>query len=104
MRRRSPFQQASCEFGPYDVILDVIGGDYLERNVCSLAADGRLVAIGLQNGLEGQLNLAEIVFKRISVYGTTLRTRSKEISAGRSLRSGGLVSRPLRITDSWLRL
>ncbi|MGW1991360.1 NAD(P)H-quinone oxidoreductase [Embleya sp. NPDC001921] len=64
------------EHGPYDVILDVIGGGYLERNVRSLAADGRLVVIGLQDGLEGQLNLAELVFKRVSVHGTTLRTRS----------------------------
>ncbi|MFF2165497.1 NAD(P)H-quinone oxidoreductase [Streptomyces sp. NPDC058175] len=70
-----------AEFGPFDVILDVIGGAYLERNVRSLAADGRLVVIGLQDGLEGQLNLAEIVFKRISVHGTTLRTRSKEQKA-----------------------
>ncbi|MFJ7128734.1 NAD(P)H-quinone oxidoreductase [Streptomyces sp. NPDC098101] len=69
------------EHGPYDVILDVVGGDYLERNVRSLAADGRLVVIGLQKGLEGQLNLAEIVFKRASVHGTTLRTRTKEYKA-----------------------
>ncbi|WDM14316.1 NAD(P)H-quinone oxidoreductase [Streptomyces lavenduligriseus] len=69
------------EHGPYDVILDVVGGDYLERNVRSLAADGRLVVIGLQKGMEGRLNLAEIVFKRASVYGTTLRTRSKEHKA-----------------------
>ncbi|WP_228994672.1 NAD(P)H-quinone oxidoreductase [Streptomyces sp. DH8] len=70
-----------AEHGPYDVILDVVGGDYLERNVQSLAADGRLVVIGLQKGLEGRLNLAEIVFKRASVHGTTLRTRSKEYKA-----------------------
>jgi NADPH:quinone reductase-like Zn-dependent oxidoreductase len=69
-------RQDFAEYGPYDVILDVIGGQYLERNVRTLAADGRLVIIGLQNGLEGQLNLAELVFKRISVHGTTLRTRS----------------------------
>ncbi|MGW1177435.1 NAD(P)H-quinone oxidoreductase [Kitasatospora sp. NPDC002543] len=61
--------------GPYDVILDVIGGEYLQRNVHSLAPDGRLVVIGLQNGLEAPLNLAELVFKRASVHGTTLRTR-----------------------------
>ncbi|MFD8649098.1 NAD(P)H-quinone oxidoreductase [Streptomyces mirabilis] len=73
--------QDFAEHGPYDVILDVVGGQYLERNIQSLAADGRLVIIGLQNGLEGQLNLAEIVFKRISVHGTTLRTRSKEQKA-----------------------
>ncbi|WP_432060989.1 NAD(P)H-quinone oxidoreductase [Streptomyces sp. S1] len=70
-----------AEHGPYDVILDVVGGDYLERNVRSLAADGRLVVIGLQKGLEGRLDLAEIVFKRASVHGTTLRTRTKEYKA-----------------------
>lgn len=64
------------DHGPYDVVLDVIGGQYLERNVRSLAEDGRLVVIGLQDGLAGELNLAELVFKRASVHGTTLRTRS----------------------------
>ncbi|MYQ48840.1 zinc-binding dehydrogenase [Streptomyces sp. SID4985] len=67
--------------GPYDVILDVVGGSYLERNVRSLAPDGRLVVIGLQDGLEANLNLAELVFKRASVHGTTLRTRSREQKA-----------------------
>ncbi|MFF4169545.1 NAD(P)H-quinone oxidoreductase [Streptomyces sp. NPDC001744] len=67
--------------GPYDVILDVVGGDYLERNVRSLALDGRLVVIGLQNGLDGTLDLSDLVFKRLSVYGTTLRTRSEEQKA-----------------------
>ncbi|KOX26056.1 MULTISPECIES: NAD(P)H-quinone oxidoreductase [unclassified Streptomyces] len=69
------------EHGPYDVILDVVGGDYLERNVRSLAVDGRLVVIGLQNGLAGELDLADLVFKRLSVYGTTLRTRTEEQKA-----------------------
>ncbi|WP_030394834.1 NAD(P)H-quinone oxidoreductase [Kitasatospora purpeofusca] len=64
-----------AEHAPYDVILDVIGGQYLQRNISSLAADGRLVVIGLQDGLEAPLNLAELVFKRASVHGTTLRTR-----------------------------
>ncbi|MFI6519747.1 NAD(P)H-quinone oxidoreductase [Spirillospora sp. NPDC050679] len=64
-----------ADHGPYDVILDVIGGDYLERNVRSLALDGRLVIIGMQGGFEGKLNLAELVFQRKSVFGTTLRSR-----------------------------
>ncbi|WP_371132010.1 zinc-binding dehydrogenase [Streptomyces sp. cf386] len=64
-----------AEHGPYDVILDVIGGHYLQRNVRSLALEGRRVVIGLQNGLEGELNLAEFLFKRASVHGTTLRSR-----------------------------
>ncbi|MEY9932124.1 putative PIG3 family NAD(P)H quinone oxidoreductase [Catenulispora sp. GP43] len=69
--------QDFADHGPYDVILDVIGGKYLDRNIRSLAPDGRLVVIGLQDGLEAPLNLAELVFKRLSVIGTTLRTRSK---------------------------
>ncbi|MGW7825136.1 NAD(P)H-quinone oxidoreductase [Streptomyces puniciscabiei] len=71
-----------AEHGPYDVILDVIGGDYLPRNVKSLALDGRLVIIGLQNGLEGELNLAELLFKRASVHGTTLRSLQARQKAG----------------------
>ncbi|QIZ00672.1 NAD(P)H-quinone oxidoreductase [Streptomyces sp. S1D4-11] len=67
--------QDFTEHGPYDVILDVIGGQYLERNVQSLATDGRLVVIGLQDGLNGQLNLGELVLKRASIHGTTLRSR-----------------------------
>jgi len=67
--------------GPYDVILDVVGGRYLERNVHALATDGRLVVIGLQDGLTGDLNLGELVFKRASIHGTTLRTRSAEQKA-----------------------
>ncbi|MFJ6637117.1 NAD(P)H-quinone oxidoreductase [Streptomyces sp. NPDC091376] len=67
--------QDFTEYGPYDVILDVIGGRYLQRNVRSLAVGGRLIVIGLQDGLEAQLNLAELVFKRAAVHGTTLRSR-----------------------------
>ncbi|GAA1198301.1 NAD(P)H-quinone oxidoreductase [Prauserella alba] len=73
--------QDFAEHGPYDVILDVVGGRYLERNVRALAADGRLVVIGLQDGLTAELNLAELVFKRASVHGTTLRTRPPEQKA-----------------------
>ncbi|GAA3158283.1 NAD(P)H-quinone oxidoreductase [Streptomyces echinatus] len=73
--------QDFTEFGPYDVILDVIGGQYLERNVRSLAVDGRLVVIGLQDGLEGRLDLAQLLFKRVSVHGTTLRSRPTEQKA-----------------------
>lgn len=73
--------QDFTEHGPYDVILDVVGGQYLERNIRSLANDGRLTVIGLQDGLEGSLDLAELVFRRLSVHGTTLRTRPAEQKA-----------------------
>lgn len=58
-----------------DVILDIMGAAYLPRNVTSLAADGRLVVIGLQGGSRGELDLGLLLRKRASVHATTLRAR-----------------------------
>lgn len=59
-----------------DVILDVVGAKYLERNVEALAVSGRLVVIGLQGGAKAELNLGMLMGKRAAVLGTTLRARS----------------------------
>jgi NADPH2:quinone reductase len=59
-----------------DVILDMIGGDYLQRNLSCLAQDGRLVQIAFQQGAKTQINLATLLFKRLSLTGSTLRPRS----------------------------
>lgn len=61
-----------------DVILDVVGAKYLERNVQALANGGRLVIIGLQGGATAELNLGALMGKRASVLGTTLRSRPVE--------------------------
>ncbi|WP_027342767.1 NAD(P)H-quinone oxidoreductase [Hamadaea tsunoensis] len=58
-----------------DVILDIIGGAYLGRNLEALAPDGRLVIIGLQGGRKAELNLAELLARRATVAGTMLRAR-----------------------------
>jgi len=58
-----------------DVVLDVVGGAYLERNVEALATGGRLAVIGLQRGRTGELDLAALMAKRATVLGTTLRSR-----------------------------
>jgi len=58
-----------------DVVLDVMGGEYLPRNVDVLATGGRLVVIGLQGGTRGELNLAALLTKRASVTATSLRAR-----------------------------
>jgi putative PIG3 family NAD(P)H quinone oxidoreductase len=63
------------EAGPYDVILDNMGAAYLERNVTALATGGRLVVIGLQGGVKGELNLGALMGKRGTVHATTLRAR-----------------------------
>nr|VFJ66250.1 MAG: putative NAD(P)H quinone oxidoreductase, PIG3 family [Candidatus Kentron sp. FW] len=58
-----------------DVVLDCIGGKYLEQNTKSLAADGALVIIGLQGGSKGEINLARLLTKRLGVIGSTMRAR-----------------------------
>jgi len=59
-----------------DVILDIIGGAYLAKNVAALAPGGRLVIIGLQGGRRAELDLNALLTKRASVTGTILRPRS----------------------------
>lgn len=59
-----------------NVILDIIGAAYLERNLRSLATDGRLVIIGLQGGLKSEINLGYLLSKRGTVAATSLRSRS----------------------------
>lgn len=58
-----------------DVILDIMGAAYLDRNLDTLAADGRLVIIGMQGGVKGELNIGKLVGKRLQVIGTALRAR-----------------------------
>lgn len=60
-----------------DVILDHIGADYFERNLRSLAVNGRLVIIGVMQGSEATLNLARIMLKRQRIIGSVLRPRPK---------------------------
>ena len=58
-----------------DVILDIMGAAYLDRNIDALATDGQLVIIGMQGGVEGELNIGKLLMKRARVIGTTLRAR-----------------------------
>jgi putative PIG3 family NAD(P)H quinone oxidoreductase len=66
---------------PADVVLDVVGAKYLDRNVRALADGGRLVVIGLQGGVKAELNLGALLAKRGSVIATSLRSRSDEQKA-----------------------
>lgn len=58
-----------------DVVLDVVGGPYLARNVAVLAPGGRLVIIGLQGGRRAEIDLGQLLARRATVAGTTLRAR-----------------------------
>ena len=61
--------------GGVDVILDNMGASYLDRNVKALATEGRLVIIGMQGGIKGELNIATLLNKRAAVIATSLRGR-----------------------------
>ena len=63
------------ENGGADVIFDIMGAAYLDRNIDALAIDGQLVIIGMQGGIKGELNIAKLLMKRARVIGTTLRAR-----------------------------
>ncbi|ORC07443.1 NAD(P)H-quinone oxidoreductase [Mycobacterium persicum] len=58
-----------------DVILDIMGAAYLDRNIDALAVDGQLVVIGMQGGVKAELNLGKLLTKRARIIGTTLRAR-----------------------------
>ena len=72
----------SGEFGA-DVILDVMGAKYLNRNIEALADDGRLVIIGMQGGIQGELNIAAMLGKRAGVIATNLRRRPVDGPTGK---------------------
>ncbi|GAB2894349.1 NAD(P)H-quinone oxidoreductase [Neomicrococcus lactis] len=64
-----------------DVILDVVGAKYLAQNVASLALEGRMVVIGLLGGRTAELDMGQVLSRRLSIQGTTLRSRSLEAKA-----------------------
>ncbi len=61
-----------------DVILDHLGGSYLERNVSSLAVGGRLAVIGVMGGRKGELDVGRVLVGRLSILGSVLRPRPLE--------------------------
>ena len=65
-----------------DVILDMVGGDYIDRNIRSLADDGRLVNIGYQSGSMVTVDMMRVMLKRLMLTGSTLRIRPTEIKGG----------------------
>ncbi len=83
-----------------DIVLDAIGAAYLEKNLACLSPGGRLVMIGLMGGACAKLDLATLLKKRISIIGSTLRSRSRAEKAdlvssfvarfGEDLRAGEL--------------
>jgi NADPH2:quinone reductase len=67
--------------GGADLILDMVGGDYLPRNVKCLADDGRLVQIAFLQGPKVELNFAQVMMRRLTITGSTLRPQSDQAKA-----------------------
>lgn len=64
-----------------DVILDMVGGDYIERDLDCLADDGRIGIIAVLGGAKGQINFAKLMLGRKTITGSTLRTRPVAVKA-----------------------
>ncbi|MBX3562431.1 MAG: NAD(P)H-quinone oxidoreductase [Sphingomonas sp.] len=73
-----------------DIVLDMVGGDYLPRNLDCLAEEGRHVSIAVQGGLTAELNIVKLMQRRLVLTGSTLRPRSVEFKS--------LVAQELRET------
>ena len=72
-----------------DVILDMIGGEYVPREIAALAEEGRLVLISTMGGAMAEIDLRAVMGRRLTITGSTLRARSSEFKGGiaRSLRA-----------------
>jgi NADPH:quinone reductase len=58
-----------------DVILDMVGGDYVAREIGCLATDGRIAIIAVQGGVKSELDVGQLLFRRLTITGSTLRAR-----------------------------
>ncbi len=65
-----------------DVILDMVAGDYVARGVQCLADDGRMVIIAVQGGVKAEFDAGQVLRRRLTISGSTLRPRSLEFKAG----------------------
>ena len=62
-----------------DIILDPVGANYFEENLNNLAIDGRLIIIGILGGVNGKINIGNLLMKRQKIIGSTIRSRSIEV-------------------------
>ncbi|SFS20390.1 NAD(P)H-quinone oxidoreductase [Yoonia litorea] len=74
--RETDFVEKMKEVGGADLILDMVGGPYIQRNLKALADDGRLVQIAFLQGPKADLNLVQLMTRRLTITGSTLRPQS----------------------------
>ncbi|MDX1871420.1 NAD(P)H-quinone oxidoreductase [Mycolicibacterium sp. 120266] len=81
--REEDFVERVRAAGGAEVILDIMGAKYLDRNIDALADGGRLVIIGMQGGITAELNIAKLLGKRAGVIATALRSRPVDGPGGK---------------------
>ena len=64
-----------------NVVIDMVGGDYVPRNLACLAEEGRHVSIAVQRGATAEIQIFDIMRRRLTLTGSTLRTRSVEFKS-----------------------
>ena len=74
--RHEIFEEVLKAYGGMNLILDMVGGSYIQRNLKSLADDGRLVQIAFLQGPKVELNLVQMMTRRLTLTGSTLRPQS----------------------------
>ena len=74
--RDADFVEIIRAMGGADIILDMVGGSYMQRNIKALANDGRLVQIAFLQGPKAELNMIEVMTRRLTMTGSTLRPQS----------------------------
>lgn len=79
--RDTAFEDILQAQGGADLILDMVGGDYIKRNLKALADDGRLVMIAFLGGPKAQINFAPVMTRRLTITGSTLRPQSDAAKA-----------------------
>jgi len=80
--REEDFVEVMKAEGGADVILDMVGGEYIARNIAALDFEGRLVQIAFLGGAKAELNFAPLMMKRLTMTGSTLRPQSDLAKAG----------------------
>ncbi|MBA3070479.1 MAG: NAD(P)H-quinone oxidoreductase [Hyphomonas sp.] len=73
--RTEAFEEIVKAEGGADVTLDMVGGDYIQKNISAAKPDGRIINIAYQDGFAASLNFGPVLMKRLSIMATTLRAR-----------------------------
>lgn len=79
--RSEDFVEVLKAEGGANLILDMVGGDYIPRNIRALAVDGRLVNIAFLQGSKAEINFAQVMLRRLTLTGSTLRPQSDAAKA-----------------------